>query len=123
LPKRVLIADDNAVMRKLVRFFVERQPGVEVCATADNGTAAVDAALTLRPDMLILDLKMPGLSGIEVAGVLKNSLPEAKAILFTMYGDTISDALASAVGVEVIAKSDGLPTLLRAVRTLAGVRT
>jgi chemotaxis response regulator CheB len=45
LPKRVLIADDNAVMRKVIRFFVEQQPGVEVCAIADNGTAAVDAAL------------------------------------------------------------------------------
>jgi len=110
-------------MRKVIRFFVEQQPGVEVCAIADNGTAAVDAALALRPDMLILDLKMPGLSGIEVAGVLKNSLPETKAILFTMYGDTIGGALAAAVGVDVIAKSDGLPALIGAVKRLAGTWT
>jgi DNA-binding NarL/FixJ family response regulator len=119
LPKRVLIADDNKAIQKVVRFFVEQQPGVEVCAITDNGTAAVDAALALRPDMLILDLKMPGLSGIEVAGVLKNILPGTKTILFTMYGDTISSALASAVGVDVIAKADGLPALIEAVKTLA----
>lgn len=87
---RVLIADDNPSMRGAIRLVLERIAGIEICAVAANGTQAVDAALALQPDLIILDVVMPGLNGVEAAGVLKKHLPRAKIILFTMYEDTIS---------------------------------
>src|SRR5579864_1029810 len=112
--KRVLIADDSESVRKVLRSFVEQQPDIEVCAMTKNGTETVETALALRPDLVILDMKMPGLNGVEVAGVLSKSLPGAKTIIFTMYGDFVSKALASALGVNaVLAKTDGLQGLGR----------
>jgi len=118
LRKRVLIADDSEAIRKVVRWMMEQQPDMEVCAATENGIQTVETALALRPDVLILDLKMPGLSGIEVAGILKQSLPATKTVLFTLYGDSISKSTASILGTNVIPKIDGLDALLREVRTL-----
>jgi len=71
LPKRVLIADDSDRVRAVIRSFVEKQPGVEVCALTHDGVETVDVAAALQPDLLILDVLVPGLNGIEVASVLK----------------------------------------------------
>ena len=121
--KRVLIADDSESVRKVLRFFVEQQPDIEVCGTTENGTETVETALALRPDLVILDLKMPGLNGVEVAGVLSKSLPSTKTIIFTMYGDSVSNALASAVGVNaVLTKTEGLQGLARTLQSLLGDR-
>jgi len=118
LPKRVLIADDNDSVRTVIRSFIELEPGVEVCAVTRDGIETVDTAISLRPDLLIVDVLMPGLNGIEVASVLKNKLPKAKIVLFTMYGDAIR-ALAPLVGANVLlTKSDGISSLIRSVRTL-----
>ena len=121
--KRVLIADDSESVRKVVRSFVEQQPDIEVCAITENGAETIETALALRPDLVILDFKMPGLNGIEVAGVLNNSLPSMKTIIFTMYNDSVSKALASAVGVNaVLDKTEGLQTLGRTLQSLLGDR-
>lgn len=111
-PLQILIADDNLSMRDAVRRVVDDLPGVEVCAVTANGTDTVDVALALKPDLLILDLVMPGLSGVEVIGILKKSLPAAKLILFTMYEDAVGKLLTKLVGVDiVIDKSKGLSLL------------
>ena len=116
MPKRVLIADDNKFVRRAIRTLLTKWPNVEVCAETDDGRKTVDTALALRPDLLILDVRMPQLNGIEVASILKKSLPEAKTILFTMYSDQIGTDLASAVGVTVVLpKLDGLPALVKAL--------
>jgi len=99
-------------MRKIIRSFLEELPDVEICAVAKNGTEAVDAARTLEPDLLILDVVMPDLSGVEVASVVKKTLPRSKVILFTMYGDTVGKALARSAGVDIVlAKTRGLSAL------------
>ena len=116
MPKRVLIADDNKFVRRAIRTLLTKWPNVEVCAETDDGRKTVDTALALRPDLLILDVRMPQLNGIEVASILKKSLPEAKTILFTMYSDQIGTDLASAAGVTVVLpKLDGLPALVKAL--------
>jgi DNA-binding NarL/FixJ family response regulator len=74
--------------------------------------------LALRPDLIILDVLMPQLNGIEVASLLKKNLPEAKIILFTMYGEYVQ-TLASAAGVDVVLpKPDGLTPLMRAIESV-----
>jgi DNA-binding NarL/FixJ family response regulator len=108
----VLVADDSASMRKIIRSFLEELPHVELCAVATNGTEAADAARTLEPDLLILDVVMPGLSGVEVATVVKKILPRAKVILFTMYEEKVGKTLAKSAGVDIVlAKTGGLSAL------------
>jgi DNA-binding NarL/FixJ family response regulator len=110
---RVLVADDNEVVRKTLRTYLKARGDLELCAESSNGREAVAAALALKPDLLILDVVMPELNGIEVSVVLKNALPEARIILFTMYGDSIGKNLAAAAGVNVILeKADGLAKLV-----------
>lgn len=119
MPKRVLIADDNDITRKMIRACIEKQTEMEVCAETVDGRETVDTALALRPDLLILDVLMPGFNGMEVAWILKKSLPEAKTILFTMYGDFFGSKIASAAGVNLILpKPEGLSSLAQAVNSL-----
>ena len=118
LPKRVLIADDNESVRKVIRSLVDQQPGIEVCAVTRDGIETAETAIALRPDLLIVDVLMPGLNGIEVTSVVKKSLPTAKIVLFTMYDDAIR-ALAPVMGANaLLTKSDGITALLRTVRTM-----
>lgn len=116
MPRRVLIADDSDIVRGLIRScVVERFPELQVCAEADNGRETVEAALRLEPDLVILDVLMPKLNGIEVASILKKSLPNTKLILFTMYGDYIK-TLAHAAGVDIVLpKPEGLTPLVEAL--------
>jgi DNA-binding NarL/FixJ family response regulator len=115
---RILIADDSQTVRGIIRSFLERRPNIEICGEAADGRQTIDAALALKPDLLILDVLMPEFNGIEVASILNKSLPNTKTILFTVYGDFIQ-SLALAAGVSVIvSKSDGLSPLLRALESL-----
>jgi PAS domain S-box-containing protein len=119
MPKRVLIADDNDITRRMIRAYIEKQTAVEVCAETVDGRETVDTALALRPDLLILDVLMPGFNGMEVAWILKKGLPEAKTILFTMYGDFFGSNIALAAGVNLILpKPEGLSSLAQAVNSL-----
>jgi|SRR5580693_5816135 PAS domain S-box-containing protein len=119
MAKRVLIADDNDITRKMIRACIERQTEVEVCAETVDGRETVETALALRPDLLILDVLMPGFNGMEVAWILKKGLPEAKTILFTMYGDFFGSKIALAAGVNLILpKPEGLSSLAQAVNSL-----
>jgi DNA-binding NarL/FixJ family response regulator len=121
MPKRVLIADDNRLVRRAIRTLLANWSDVEVCAETDDGSKTLDKALALKPDFLILDVRMPELNGIEVASILKKTLPAAKMILFTMYSDNVGTRLAAAAGVHVVlAKVDGLPALISALDTLLG---
>ena len=122
MPRRVLIADDNEIIRKLVQSHIEELAGVEVCAAVGNGTEAVEAAIALRPHVLILDLAMPQLGGIQVAGALKKKLPRAKIILFTILSDAISPQMVTALGAKLVSKTDGLRALRRAVQEVLETR-
>ncbi|HEV2400429.1 MAG TPA: response regulator transcription factor [Candidatus Sulfotelmatobacter sp.] len=117
--KRVLIAEDNDEIRKLVRSTLAREPSLEISAVSANGTEALERAIALKPDLVVLDLVLPGLSGGEIASVLRKKLPETKIVVFTMYGDTLGKIVAKSVGVDaVVAKSDGLTVLADTVRSL-----
>lgn len=123
MPRRVLIADDNDSIRRTLRSEIEQVAGVEVCADVSNGIEAVEAAISLHPDVLIIDLLMPGLTGIQVAGVLKRNLPAAKIILFTLFSDVITPQIVLALGAKLISKADGLPALARALKETLESRT
>jgi DNA-binding NarL/FixJ family response regulator len=118
VPTRVLIADDSEVIRGLLRTFLEKKWNVEVCAETGDGQQTIDAAMALSPDLLILDVVMPKLNGIQVASAVKKNLPKTKTIVFTMYGDYVkSVALAAGVSV-IVSKPDGICMLLDAVEAV-----
>lgn len=87
-----------------------------VCGEAVNGRGAVQQAMTLNPNLILLDLAMPELNGAEVASVHKTAIPESRIILFTMYSENIRKYLTSAVGIDaVLSKPDGLRRLAAAI--------
>ena len=84
-PIRVLLADDHAVVRKGLRALIEREPGVEVVGEAEDGERAVLLADRLRPDVIMMDLEMPGIGGIEAARRISAAHPDAKIVVLTSH--------------------------------------
>lgn len=77
--------DDHQVMRKGIRALLENDPAWLVCGEAENGRQAVEKARELRPDLIILDLTMPEMNGLEAARQIRNSSPDAKIVIFSMH--------------------------------------
>lgn len=114
--RKVLIADDNEVVRRIIKDHIAQRPDLAVCGEAANGREAVEKARALKPDLVLLDLVMPEMNGVEVASVLKRSMPEIPIVLFTMYSENLGAYLANAIGVDaVLSKPDGLAKLARVV--------
>ena len=84
---------------------------------AVDGVDVIEKAKTWRPDLILLDLSMPGLNGAEAAAVLKNDMPETPVILFTMTELRV-DTLCAAIDVDFISKADGVSKLLERVDAL-----
>ena len=108
----ILLIDDNKTIRALLRSFVETNTGFEVSGEAENGPEGIEKAKELKPDLILLDLTLPGMLGTEAARILKRVLPHVKIVLFTMHADGVNQALASTFDVDVvIAKSDAITKL------------
>ena len=118
LVPRLLIVDDSPITRRLLRTLLEQQ-GYEICGEAEDGIQAIDLAKELTPDLILLDVCMPKLSGPETASILKRLLPKTRIILFTLFDDTIGKELAAAIGVDlVLNKTVGVAKLLNSVQTV-----
>ena len=104
--RTVLLVDDSAQIRKLLCSLFE-SAGFQICAEAENGTEAIEQAAKSAPDLIVLDLSMPGVNGFEAAKILRQMLPTTPIILFTMYADSISTKEAAAAGISsVVPKAD-----------------
>lgn len=122
MPKSILIADDNAGVRSLIRAYLEMHTEFAVCGEAADGVDAIEKIKELSPDLVLLDLAMPRMNGAEVASIIKGSMPYVPIILFSVYGEKIGRALASAVGVDVVlSKPDGIGNLVECVKNLLHV--
>ena len=116
--KRILIVDDNARVRKTMRTLLDTETGLEVCGEAIDGLDAIKKAEELRPDLIVLDLSMPVMNGIQAARILKKFIPAAPLILFTAHQDELLGAEAFDAGFsEVVSKAD-FGVLVRHVRSL-----
>ena len=82
---RILLADDHPILREGLRAVLETQPDFEVIAEAANGLEAVRSALALQPDILLLDLEMPQLDGVETIRRLRQQRPQSRVIVFTAF--------------------------------------
>ena len=84
---RIIIADDHGIMREGLRSLVDKLPGMEVVGDAENGRVAVELARKLKPDLIILDVSMPELNGIEAARRIHAECPATRIIALSMHAD------------------------------------
>jgi two-component system, LytTR family, response regulator AlgR len=117
MAKTVLIADDSASVRLSVRLLLQGRHKELVVREAVDGLDVIEKAKTWHPDLILLDLAMPGLNGAEAAAVLKNDMPQTPVILFTLT-ELHVDTLCAAIDVDFISKADGVSKLLEKVDAL-----
>lgn len=86
-PIRVFIADDHAVVRAGLRLLIDDQEDMEVIGEAGDGWQTVEQTISLRPDLVLLDITMPGLNGLEVASELRRRVPNVRLLVLTMHDD------------------------------------
>jgi CheY-like chemotaxis protein len=119
-PKQILIVDDSGVVRRVVRSVLESQTKHQVCGEAIDGVDAIEKANALKPDLIVLDLAMPRMNGLEAAMALKSAVPRPWIVLFTMYGEScLGPSLTSSVD-AVLCKPDGINNLASCVQSFLG---
>jgi DNA-binding NarL/FixJ family response regulator len=115
----VLIADDNPFIRQGLRELFQREEGFEVCGDAENGREAVEKAQELHPDLILLDLSMPVMNGLDAARVLKRVMPEVPVIMYSAFCDSFIEKEARSAGVSaLVSKSERISVLLGKARNL-----
>jgi CheY-like chemotaxis protein len=116
--KTVLLVDDHAAIRKmLATAFLS--DGFKTCIEAENGKEAIDVAKQNKPDVIVLDLSMPVMNGLQSAPELRKLLPQTPIILFTLYGQNLSQTQASKSGINlVLEKTMPLSTLIEKAHQL-----
>ncbi|MGH2382880.1 MAG: response regulator [Candidatus Limnocylindria bacterium] len=118
---RILIADDHEVVRIGLASLLDRQPGFSVVGEARSGQEAVRLARQTRPDVVVMDIRMPDGSGIDACRAITSELPATPVVMLTSYAD--SDALFAAIDAGAsgyVLKRVGSTELVDAVRTVAG---
>jgi len=107
------------MVRAKIRQALERETDFEICGEAADGVEAVAKAKELTPDLILLDVKMPHLNGLEVAGILRHTQPRVRIMMVTMYAEELNKKLASLFGVDaVFSKSEGVTKLIERVENL-----
>jgi DNA-binding NarL/FixJ family response regulator len=116
---RVILADDHAVVRKGIREFLEQEGDVTVVAEATDGTEAVALVAEYQPDVAVLDIQMPGMTGIEATRHIKAEYPEVRVLVLTAYDDDpYVFALLQAGASGYVLKTASSGDLVRAVRAV-----
>ena len=119
-PLRILVADDHDVMREGICAVIERQPGWEVCGVAGTGREAVSQALALKPDIVVMDMSMPDLNGLDAAVQIKRRLPCTEILIFTAHEtDELIREVFEAGAKSFIFKSEAYDFLVQAIHSLS----
>lgn len=117
----MLVVDDHAFIRRGVQSILHTNPEWELCGEADNGDDAIRLSESLKPEVIIMDISMPGLSGIEATRTIHQNHPDTKVILLTLHetGELVRSAFrAGARG--YLLKTDAEKELLKALRVVVG---
>lgn len=116
---RILIADDHEIIRRGIRPLVESEWGWEVCGEAAEGRQAVSMALALKPDIVIVDISMPELGGVEVTRQIKRDLPETEVLVFSgQDSEALVHQLFAAGARGFVMKSEAAQQLIPAIKAL-----
>jgi DNA-binding NarL/FixJ family response regulator len=121
---RLLIADDHGMVRRGLRAAIEARREWEVCGEAENGRQAVELAKQLRPDLVVLDLTMPELNGLDAARKIRAAVPDAQVLIQTMHdSEALAQEVLAAGARGYLLKNDAPELLSKAIEALAGGRT
>jgi DNA-binding NarL/FixJ family response regulator len=116
---RILIADDHGIVRGGMKLLIERQPDMEVIAEAEDGVDAFEQAVRVKPDLCVLDVSMPRMTGLQAARQIKAHLPETQVVMLSMHDDQryVFDALKAGASGYVL-KREVDSALLDAIRAV-----
>lgn len=117
MTKSVLLVDDNPLIRQSLHRVFDSEAGFDVCGEAENGREAIDKAQELLPDLIVLDLSMPVMNGLEAARKLSKVLPSARLILLSSFTEVLSAETAQSAGFSaVISKAQNISNLVNRAR-------
>ena len=120
---RLVLADDHATIREALKLLLSAQPDLQVVGEAEDGQQAVDAAVSLRPDVLLMDVSMPGMNGLQATAAVKQKAPSVKVLPLTRHAEEsyLGELLrAGAAGYAL--KQSSSAELVNAIRTVASGR-
>ena len=119
MPLRILVVDDHAVVRRGVRVLLESHEGWEVCGEATNGRDAVEQSRRLRPDVVVMDLSLPGLNGLDATRQILKDAPDTEVLVLTMHhSEELARDVLQAGARGYVLKSDADENLVTAVDSL-----
>ncbi|MGH9685178.1 MAG: response regulator [Candidatus Acidiferrales bacterium] len=117
---RILIADDNEVVRCAMRALLEAQSGWTVCGEAADGLGAIEKVIELRPELVLVDVSMPGSNGVEAAKTIREKLPECEILLVAEHDASVMKQMAERAGAGgFVLKSRMAYDLIPAVKAAA----
>ncbi len=117
---RVLLVDDQAVVRRGLRVRFHLEPDLEVVGEASTGREALILAQTLTPDVVLMDIEIPGMDGIEATAALRRVVPQSAVVILSIHDDAQTRGRAQAAGaVAFVEKRGGTDRLLSAIRQAA----
>jgi DNA-binding NarL/FixJ family response regulator len=111
--KRVLLVDDSSGFRGLLQLFLSTVPGVEIVAEAADGVQAIAEVLRTNPDLVLMDVRMPNLNGLQATKQLRAGGASVRILLLSAYGDSIPRWLAAEVGADDVLDKSSLGERLR----------
>src|SRR6202171_3584899 len=121
MSKSILIVDDSDVVRSIVRIFLETLENCRGVGEGGDGVEAVLQAQEVRPDLIVIDLPMPRMNGVEAASVIKKFMPQSKIVLFSMYGEEVGKTIKKASGIDaVVSKPEGVGNLIKYLQAFLG---
>jgi DNA-binding NarL/FixJ family response regulator len=116
-PISVLLVDDHALVREGVRQILDHEPDISVVAEADSGEAALQLLTRMQPNVVLLDVRMPGIGGIETARKIRSSFPEVRVLMLSAYGEFVREALRAGASGYML-KTASSRQLLASVRSV-----
>ncbi|MBO0859908.1 MAG: response regulator transcription factor, partial [Chloracidobacterium sp.] len=116
---RIMLADDYEVIRQGLRRILESREDLEVCGESSDGRAAVDLAMKLKPDVVVIEPSVPELSGLEATRLIRRALPNTEALIFTAREsvELIREAVAAGARGYIL-KSESGPRIIEAIETI-----
>jgi DNA-binding NarL/FixJ family response regulator len=119
MTKTVLIVDDSIFVRHALREIFNREPDFEVCGEAENGRQAIKEADHSNPDLIVLDLAMPVMNGLDAARELRRMKPTVPLIMYSGFADPTSEEQARLIGIsDIVSKFEQVSVLIAKARGL-----
>ena len=116
---RILVADDQQYIRQGIRALIEASPGLEVCGEAENGEQAVEMTLEMKPDLVVLDITMPVMNGLDAAKAIRSCSPDTPILLVSIHNIETMIEDAKRIGVQgYVAKAQASELLVDAIQSI-----